>query len=132
MCQKIYFPHPHQCLMVWNLILLIWLSSSQVTSNCHLKLLVPNYYWVEKSPLFSCWSILIYNVVLFPGVQQSDLVIHTYIKVSLVAQTVKNLPAVQETQVRSLGWEDPLEKRMAIHSSYSPWSRRVRHDWVTN
>ena len=35
----------------------------------------------------------------------------------LVAQTVKNLPAVQETQVQSLGWEDPLEKEMATHSS---------------
>ena len=50
-----------------------------MTSNCHLKLLVSNYYWVEKSPLFSCWSILIYDVVLFPGVQQSDLVIHIHI-----------------------------------------------------
>ena len=36
---------------------------------------------------------------------------------SLVAQTVKNLPAMQETQVRSLGWEDPLDKEMATHSS---------------
>ena len=36
---------------------------------------------------------------------------------SLVAQMVKNLPAVQETQVQSLGREDPLEKGMAIHSS---------------
>ena len=36
---------------------------------------------------------------------------------SLVAQTVKRLPAVQETLVRSLDWEDPLEKGMAIHSS---------------
>ena len=36
---------------------------------------------------------------------------------ALVAQTVKNLPAVQETQVQSLGREDPLEKRMATHSS---------------
>ena len=36
---------------------------------------------------------------------------------SLVAQMVKNLPALQETQVRSLGWEDPLEKGMATHSS---------------
>ena len=34
-----------------------------------------------------------------------------------VAQTVKNLPAMQETWVQSLGWEDPLEKGMAIHSS---------------
>ena len=36
---------------------------------------------------------------------------------SLVAQTVKNLPVMQETGVRSLGWEDPLEKEMATHSS---------------
>ena len=36
---------------------------------------------------------------------------------SLVAQTVKDLPAMQETQVRSLGREDPLEKEMATHSS---------------
>ena len=40
---------------------------------------------------------------------------------SLVAQLVKNLPAVQETQVRSLGWEDPLEKEMATHSSILAW-----------
>ena len=36
---------------------------------------------------------------------------------SLVAQMVKNPPAMQETWVRSLGWEDPLEKRTATHSS---------------
>ena len=36
---------------------------------------------------------------------------------SLVAQTVKRLPAMQETRVRFLDWEDPLEKEMAIHSS---------------
>ena len=36
---------------------------------------------------------------------------------SLVAQMVKNMPAMQETGVRSLGWEDPLEKGMATHSS---------------
>ena len=40
---------------------------------------------------------------------------------SLVAQTVKNLPVMQETQVQSLGQEDPLEKRMATHSSILAW-----------
>ena len=40
---------------------------------------------------------------------------------SLVAQPVKNLPAMQETWVRSLGWEDCLEKGMAIHSSILTW-----------
>ena len=38
-----------------------------------------------------------------------------------MAQMVKNLPAMQETQVQSLGWEDPLEKRMATHSSILAW-----------
>ena len=60
-----------------------------------------------------------------------------------MAQMLKNLSAVQETQVQSLGQEDPLEKAMATHSSIlawrSPWteepgglqsmgSQRVRHD----
>ena len=40
---------------------------------------------------------------------------------SLMAQTVKNPPAMQETWVRSLGWEDPLEKGMATHSSILAW-----------
>ena len=39
----------------------------------------------------------------------------------LVAQRVKRLPAVPETRVRSLGWEDPLEKEMATHSSTLAW-----------
>ena len=46
--------------------------------------------------------------------------------VSLVAQLVKNLPAIQETWIRSLGWEDPLEKGMATHSSILAW----RIPWV--
>ena len=40
---------------------------------------------------------------------------------SLVAQTVKNPPAMQETQVQSLGWEDPLEKGMATHPNNFAW-----------
>ena len=69
--------------------------------------------------------------------------IESFLWASLVAQLVKNLPAVQETQVRSLGWEDPLEKEMATHSSILAWkiswteesgglqsmgSQRVGHD----
>ena len=38
-----------------------------------------------------------------------------------MAQTVKNLPAIQETQVQSVGWEDPLEKEMATHYSILAW-----------
>ena len=40
---------------------------------------------------------------------------------SLVAQTVKNLPAIQETQLQFLGWEDSLENGMATHSSILAW-----------
>ena len=65
----------------------------------------------------------------------------------MVAQTVKNLPAMEETKVRSLGWEDSLKKEMATHSSILAWripwaeepdglqfmgSQRVGHDWATN
>ena len=38
-----------------------------------------------------------------------------------MAQMVKSLPAIQETQVQSLGWDDPLEKRTATHSSVLAW-----------
>ena len=42
-------------------------------------------------------------------------------KASLVAETVKNLPAMQEARVQSLDWDAPLEKRMATHSSILAW-----------
>ena len=69
------------------------------------------------------------------------------LEASLVAQRIKRLPAMQETHVRSLGWENPLEKEMATHSSILAWriqwieelgrlqstgSQRVGHDWVTS
>ena len=88
---------------------------------------------VEWWPLWEQW--LPQKVTLF--VLQS----------SLVSQIVKNLPAMQQTWVRSLGQEDPPEKGMATHSHILawriPWSeepgglqsielQRVGHDWVTN
>ena len=51
------------------------------------------------------------------------------LEISLVAQMVKNLPAMQETQVRALGWEDPLGKGVAAHSSILAWSARDRGAW---
>ena len=68
-------------------------------------------------------------------------------RASLVAQMVKCLPAMWETWVQSLGWEDPVEKEMATHSSTLAWnipwtdepdrlqsmgSQRVGHDWTTS
>ena len=66
---------------------------------------------------------------------------------TLMAQTVKRLSTMRETRVRSLGWEDPLEKEMAIHSRTIAWkipwteepgrlqamgSQRVGHDGATS
>ena len=85
-----------------------------------------------------------YNVILFILNQcQITEYVFVYIWTSLVAQTVKHLSTMQETQVRALGWEDPLEKEMATHSSTIAWkmpwteepgrlqstgSQRVGHD----
>ena len=82
------------------------------------------------------------------GQKQTDMYWHVHHAwASLVAQTVKNLPEMQGTQVWSLGWEDALVKEMATHSSIlawrSPWteeagglqsmkSQRVGHNWAIN
>ena len=50
-------------------------------------------------------------------------------KQSLVAQTVKRLPAMRETQVRFLGWEDPLEEEMAIQFNTIAWKTMDRGAW---
>ena len=58
---------------------------------------------------------------------------HDYLWVSLVAQMVKNPPAVQKTWVQSLGWEAPLEEDMATHSSILAWRIPVDREaqWAT-
>ena len=64
---------------------------------------------------------------------ETDWIHHSGGQASLVAQLVKNPPAMHETWVRSLGWQDPLEDGMAIHSSIVAWripmDRSVR--WAT-
>ena len=50
---------------------------------------------------------------------------------SLVAQLGMNLPAMKETWIRSLGWEDPLEKGKATHSSILAWRILGRKEWDT-
>ena len=84
----------------------------------------------------------------------SQLLAHLFLRdyfvsygASLVAQTIKNLSAMKETWVRSLGQEDPLQKGMATHSSILAWripwteepgglqsigSQRIWHNWATN
>ena len=106
------------------------------------------------------FSILPFSEILLSRLSNSEytnyiynwcryiIYIHIYpsIWVSLVAQMVKNPPALQETWLWSVAWEDPLEEGMATHSSILTWrmpwteepgglqsmgSQRVRHGWVT-
>ena len=95
-----------------------------MNNNYSLKVYVSStVYWLTDKRLF--YLILIITLA------------------SLVAQTVKNPPAMRETWIRSLGWEDPLEEGMATHSSILAWripgteepdglqstgSQRVGHD----
>ena len=67
----------------------------------------------------------------FPGEGIGDPVQYSW--ASLVAQLVKNPPAMWETWVQFLGWEDPLEKGKATHFSILAWRmlQRVRHNWAT-
>ena len=89
--------------------------------------------------LLSTWNVVI--------VIKNWILTFSFNYAFLVAQMVKNLPAMQETQVQFLGQEDPLEKGMATQSSILPWripwteepgglqstgSQRVRQDWATN
>ena len=76
--------------------------------------------------LFSCvtWRVVLLNFDTFQFI--SIFFYESYFwccppRDSLVAQMVKRLPAMWETQVQSLGWEDPLEKEMATHCSTHAW-----------
>ena len=98
------------------------------------KILLHN---IERVFFFSLFQLFVYiHTHIFDYT-------HTYIWASLVAQTVKNLPAMWQTRVQSTGQEDPLEKEMATHSSILAWRipwteepgwiqsmglQRVRHD----
>ena len=88
------------------------------------------------------WKLLPYRI----HTDYKAKTLHYYVA-SLVAQTVKHLSTMWETRVQSLGWEDLLDKDMAIHSSILAWkslwmeelgrlqsmaSQRVRHDWVSS
>ena len=80
----------------------------------------------------SCWKEKVSGAleriyILLGGGGSTDTDIYIYVWGSLVAQLVRNLPAMRETWVRSLGWEDPLEKGKATYSSILAW----RIPWTT-
>ena len=110
---------------------------------------IPSLYgkWEEKK--WKQWQIIFLGSKITVEGDCSHEIKRYFIhrRTSLVAQRVKHLPAIRETWVRSLGWEDPLEKEMATHSSTLAWkipwtekpgrlqsmgSQRVRHDWATS
>ena len=89
---------------------------------------------------------LVWFVSTSLGIQKPFRILYSEIWTSLVAQIVKNLPAMKKTWVQSLGQKEPLEKEMAVHSSIlaweipwtkepgglqSMWSQRGGHDLVT-
>ena len=103
---------------------------------------VPGGLYKYIFQVYPCRRLVVIAFTLFFELEWKKK--YTYINgASLVAQMVKNLPAVWETQVGSLGQEDPLEEGMATQSSILPWripwtqepgglqsmgSQRVRHD----
>ena len=107
----------------------------------------------QKRKLEVCFTLrqLCHKLSYFPSVllraHSSFLKIIPSTLTSLVAQMVKRLPTIRETWVRPLGWEDPLEKEMATHSSILAWKipwmeepdrlqsmgyQRVGHNWATS
>ena len=72
------------------------------------------FFLTQKSPPYELSTFSFIHMTITVCSPESEM---TEQQASLLAQIVKNLPAMQETLVRSLGWEDPLEKGMATHSS---------------
>ena len=129
------------------------ISNQKGLDNSSKKGLIQSFVLFMISLFFwkKCIGVqLFYKVLLVSTLQQSRylyIYIYTPGGTSLVAQMVKPLPTIRETQVQSLGREDLLEKEMATHSSILAWkipwmeehgrlqsmgSHRVRHDWATS
>ena len=128
-----------------------FVSHAGIHSSPHWHRPLGNTEWRRGSELrgtgqcpSTCWP---QENKRLPHAEDWLLYILTWPGPSLVAQMVKNLPQVQEIWVQSLGWEDPLEKGMATHSSFLAWripwieepgglqsmgAQRVRHGWATN
>ena len=124
----ILFPHRSQSIGE-----AFWLVPLPPPVHCGIRMAFLKHYFVQTVSACVQLPSMLLQIIIFSA--------------SLVAQAVKNLPAVQETQVGSLGREDLLEKGMATHSSILAWripwtedpgglqskgSQRVRHYWATN
>ena len=104
-------------------------------NNCNLVRKKCTFTCKSDSPAIVCLFLLLW------------FVFSVFVFLILISQTIKNLPAMQETWIQYLGQEDPLENEMATHSSILAWRspraeepgrlqsmglQRVRQGWVTN
>ena len=121
------------CFLTHNFAILLWI------------LQFPSLTWLGIMPFFNL--IFVSNSGVTASQSLSTDILYLRAAESMMAQTVKNLPAMWETRVWSLDQEDPLEKGMATHSNILAWRilwkeepsglcsmglPRVRHDWMTN
>ena len=72
-------------------------------------------------PMFSPKSFIVSGLTFRPLIHFEFIFVYGVRRASFVAQLIQNLPAAREIWVRSLGWEYPLEKGKATHSSVLPW-----------
>ena len=129
-------------------------SPLSVTSRIPFLYQVNSYLFLKLNLISVASTKFVAHLILWTDgslyLIQSGGIIHylqALLGASLVAQRLKHLPAKRETWVRSLGWEDPLEKEMATHSSILAWripwkeepgglqskgSQRVGHNWTTS
>ena len=81
-----------------------------------------NYYLtIKRRKSLHCDKCVGLKGILLSEISQNKKDKYCLILVICVAQTVRNLPVMQKTWVQSLGWEDPLEKGIATHSSVIAW-----------
>ena len=102
--------------LVFTFLLVKVMSTSTVLNNCQLV-------WKRKKKLGiqGRETMVWLNSVTSYQLTKNSLKLRATLEASLIAQLVKNLSAVQETWVRFPGWEDPLEKEIAAHSSILAW-----------
>ena len=137
-----------------NILLICFISSSLNNVSTYLFFLFFFWtMWKQVAGIVTCHleylSMRFQRIGTFSfstSLHSRHLIFTVVIWASLMAQMVKSQPALQETQVQSLGQEDFLEKEMTTHSSIlaweipwteepdglqPTWSQRVRHDWAT-
>ena len=159
-CHFFHFPPSicHEVMGPGAMILVFWMSSFKLYQDSLVPLDFLPLKWYHLQ-VWGCWYFSwqswfqlvthpawhFFHLISYVPCTGRQVLYHYLLGASLVAQSVA--PAMQETQVQSLGQEDPLEKEMATHSSIlawrTPWTEepgglhtvhgvaRVRHDWAT-